>query len=252
MIHNYARFAAVTLPLLLAGRLCGAAVPLQNATATLSQSGGWNVGTAIDGVVNADVGWAVFDFAAGQARAATAVFETVTDVGFAEGSLFTFQLSQINHNPQHTIGRFRLSVTTDNRDNFADGLANGGSVNANWIVLKPFSVVATGGTEFEILNDDSILAAGSNPDTSVYSITATTSLEHITGIRLEVLQDPSLPLTGPGRYPSNGNFVLSEFEMDIVPVPEPSIALLLLPCAFFGFLIWKRRKERAVDLRSSV
>ena len=40
-----------------------------------------------------------------------------------------------------------------------------------------------------------------------------TSLSPITGIRLEVLEDPSLPFNGPGRQPTNGNFVLTELML---------------------------------------
>ena len=235
--------SALWITLLFAARACGATVVLQNATATLSQAGGWNVGTVIDGVINAEVGWAVYNFSLNQAQAETAVFETSADVGFAGGSLFTFRLSQVNHNPQHTIGRFRLSVTTDSRDNFADGLANGGDVSATWTVLAPSTALATGGIQLDALSDGSILASGANPNNSVYTVTAGTTMEHITGIRLEVMEDASLPFNGPGRYPSNGNFVLSEFELDVVPVPEPS-AVLLLSCAGLALVTWRMLNRR--------
>src|SRR5262249_43454802 len=39
-----------------------------------------------------------------------------------------------------------------------------------------------------------------------------TDLEHITAMRIEVLDDPSLPGKGPGRA-ANGNFVLSEVAL---------------------------------------
>jgi hypothetical protein len=35
----------------------------------------------------------------------------------------------------------------------------------------------------------------------------------VTGIRLEVLEDPSLPLDGPGYHSTNGNFLLTELEV---------------------------------------
>jgi hypothetical protein len=41
-----------------------------------------------------------------------AVFETKAPFGFAQGSVLTFTLEQVSQHPQHTIGRFRLSVTT--------------------------------------------------------------------------------------------------------------------------------------------
>ena len=56
------------------------------------------------------------------------------------------------------------------------------------------------------------IASGANPSPDSYTVTAKTTLKEITGIRLEVLPDPSLPGQGPGRAP-NGNFVLSEFKV---------------------------------------
>jgi hypothetical protein len=61
--------------------------------------------------------------------------------------------------------------------------------------------------------DGSILASGKNVGPEAYTITLTTKEKGITAIRLEVLPDPSLPNQGPGRSPSNGNFVLTEFTV---------------------------------------
>lgn len=223
------------------GKLRAADVQLQHPTATLSQRDGWNVGTAIDGVKDASAGWAVYNFSLGQARSETAVFETTMDVGYSGGSLLTFQLFHINHNLQHTLGRFRLSVTTDDRDTFADSLANGGDVTADWHILTPFETLATDNAILTAQYDGSVLASGPNPNHSIYTITAATSLEHITGIRLEVIEDPSLPFNGPGRFVGNGNFVLSEFQVAISPVPEPSV-LVLLVCGGIALLAWKARR----------
>src|SRR5439155_1328407 len=113
-----------------------AAVPLQNATATFSQTccGTFVVGNATDGSFSGTNGWAIFDGA--NALSQTAVFETVNDEGFVGGSIFTFTLYNL-YTPSgvHTLGSFRLSYTTDDRSTFADGLANGGAVAANWILL---------------------------------------------------------------------------------------------------------------------
>jgi len=84
---------------------------------------------------------------------------------------------------------------------------------------------------YSILGDSSILFG--NPgsvDQGSYQISYDTSLVGITGVRLEVLEDPSLPTNGPGLA-SNGNFVLTELSLDHQPepVPEPSgLALALL------------------------
>lgn len=81
-----------------------------------------------------------------------------------------------------------------------------------WHVLEPASFTSAGGAVLKKLMDNSILASGKNPSPETYTITANTPLQGITGIRLEVLSDPSLPKKGPGRAP-NGNLVLNEFKV---------------------------------------
>lgn len=81
-----------------------------------------------------------------------------------------------------------------------------------WQVLTPQSVKSKAGAELKVLKDGSVLASGKNPDKDLYTFTATTQVEGITAIRLEVLPDNSLGGKGPGRTP-HGNFVLSELEL---------------------------------------
>jgi hypothetical protein len=204
-----------------------ATVALQNATATYSQTfnGDFTVGRAINGTFAENLGWSVYDPVNASASSQTAVFETTANIGLVGGSLLTFNLYQTHgiDFAKHTIGRFRLSVTTDDRSLFADGLATGGDVTANWIVLDPNTFVSANGATLSKLGDLSILASGADPDFDTYTVTATTTLTGITGIRLEVLEDPSLPFNGPGRQPENGNFELSEFTVDITAVPEPTV-----------------------------
>lgn len=188
-------------------------VSLQNASATFSQDIEFSVGAAIDGVLD-ETGWAIYPGINSQA----AVFETTSDKGFVGGSILTFVFSQLLGN-FHNIGSFKLSTTSDARSTFADGLASGGDVSANWTPLIPTSFFATSGaTSFQKI-DGSTLISGANSFTDTYTITAATSLSAITGFRLDVLPDSTLPAGGPGRA-SNGNFVLSEFQVTISPVPE--------------------------------
>ncbi len=71
--------------------------------------------------------------------------------------------------------------------------------------------VKTGST-LTVQKDGSILVSGKLEAFDLQTITADLKLEGaITGIRLEVLADPSLPAKGPGRA-ANGNFVLNEFK----------------------------------------
>lgn len=81
-----------------------------------------------------------------------------------------------------------------------------------WHVLEPLAFTSAGGAILKKLPDNSLLATGKNPSPETYTITANTPLRGITGIRLEVLSDPSLPAKGPGRAP-NGNLVLNEFKV---------------------------------------
>ena len=118
------------------------------------------------------------------------------DAGFAGGSTFTFTLTQSF--PGHTLGRFRISVTTDDRASFADGLVSGGDVTANWTVLDPTTAVSANGATLNELGDYSILASGASPVADTYTVTADTALTGITGFRAEAISDPSLPFGGPG------------------------------------------------------
>jgi Tol biopolymer transport system component/predicted Ser/Thr protein kinase len=229
----------------LAAPSAAAPITLQNATATFSQTafGGNPVGQAIDGNFAPENGWAVLSGSTTSAQ--TAVFESASDVGFAGGTSFEFTFSQfLTSTPGTLLGRFRLSITTDERSLFADGLSTGGDVTANWVVLMPTGASATNGATLTILGDGSILSGGTRPANSVYTVNASTALTGITGFRLEMLEDPSLPTNGPGRA-NNGNFALTEFQVDAsqAAIPEPSSALLLIAPLAGGWLLrrWRQR-----------
>ena len=190
---------------------------LQNATATASFLPYYPPSEAIDGITTGDQGWAIES----GGSPATIVFETQTNIGFAEGSFLTFKLYQgtsLPGWPNYQLGRFRLSATTDDRSTFADGLENNGDVTANWTVLEPLSYSAANGATLTKQPDNSLLASGgANPTVdTIYTIAAFTALTNITGFRLEALTDPSLPSNGPGRR-GNGSFVLQEFQVSIAP-----------------------------------
>jgi len=83
---------------------------------------------------------------------------------------------------------------------------------AEWQVLEPVEMRSAGGATFMRQNDGSILLGGTRPDKDVYTLKAQTGMAGITGVRLEVLTDASLPGNGPGRA-ANGNFVLNDFKV---------------------------------------
>lgn len=86
----------------------------------------------------------------------------------------------------------------------------------HWTVLDPVTYYGSVGAKFIRMDDHSLLAAGSSPPFTEYTITAKTDLTNITGFELEAIADPNLPANGPGRA-TNGNFVLTEFTVRQAP-----------------------------------
>lgn len=212
----------------------GASVTLRNGTATFSQ-GPFVPGEANDGATIDDRGWAIAEpiITGDRTHAQILVFETAANLTTVADTDVTFTLSQqfaSDTNPYHVIGKFRLSATTDDRSTFADGLANAGDVTADWTVLAPLTAVSLNGATIAISGDNSMLVSATLPATDVYTITSKTNLQGITGFRLEVLDDATLPFDGPGRHPDNGNFVLTEFAVNAMPVaavPEPATWVMM-------------------------
>ena len=88
-------------------------------------------------------------------------------------------------------------------------------------MLHPTRYASEGGATLKPLEDQSILASGKNPSADTYVVEAKTDRTGITGVRLEVLSDPSLPQGGPGRDP-DGNFFLSALEIEAASADQPS------------------------------
>lgn len=198
------------------------AVVLQNATATFSQpffttTGPWLVSEMINGNTTGLDGWAIFDPNAPVATRTSpqiAAFETVADL--TAPAIRVNMLQAYVESNGHMVGRFRWSVTQDDRSEFCDGLQSGGDVTANWTVLTPGSIVLPTGTGSTVLADKSILISGANGNGS-YVVTFDLPFGNVTGLRLEVLEDPSLPFSGPGRHSANGNLVVTELYVTALP-----------------------------------
>ena len=88
-----------------------------------------------------------------------------------------------------------------------------------WVTHKPSQTTGGKGTTFNLLPDGSTLVGGNSPVNEIYQITLQTKQTQTTAIRLECLTHPSLPFGGAGRA-FNSNFVLSEFEVEIVPTAK--------------------------------
>ena len=109
-------------------------------------------------------------------------------------------------------------------------------------MLALTNIVSANGATLTLLGDGSVLASGAIPSTDIYTFTANTSLTGVTGFRLEVLIDPSLPFNGPGLG-INGNFVLT--EISVVAIPEPS-TLELFATGLFGVGVVALRRRRSL------
>lgn len=93
-------------------------------------------------------------------------------------------------------------------------------LQAQWQALDPSELKSTGGATLRKLDDGSVLAEGPNSAKDTYEIAADTDAVGITAIKLEALVDDSLVGRGPGRG-DNGNFVLSEIEVEAVAKENP-------------------------------
>jgi|GEM_PF-107515 len=91
--------------------------------------------------------------------------------------------------------------------------------NRQWIVLdgQPRSAA---GAEFTRQPDGSWLVSGASAATDTYTLTLSTDLQGISGLRLEALPDPTLPAGGAGRAP-NGNFILTGVEVAAAAADHP-------------------------------
>ena len=88
---------------------------------------------------------------------------------------------------------------------------------SNWIVVKPeVDDISTGGQKYVLQSDGSLLAQGYAPTKHKVKLTVKTDTAKIASFRLELLNDPNLPLGGPGRS-IKGTGALSEFELEATP-----------------------------------
>ncbi len=87
-----------------------------------------------------------------------------------------------------------------------------------WTIVKP-ALDTSGGQKHYVLTDGSILAQGYAPTKHTTEFTVETTLTKLTGLRLELLNDPNLPHRGPGRAP-DGLCALTEFRATVTPLGD--------------------------------
>jgi mono/diheme cytochrome c family protein len=94
-----------------------------------------------------------------------------------------------------------------------------------WTVVRPdVDEESTGGQKYLPLPDGSFLAQGYAPTKHTVRMKTKTDVQNITAIRLELLNDPNLPLSGPGRS-IHGTGALTEFKMQVAPADNPGKAV---------------------------
>ena len=118
-----------------------------------------------------------------------------------------------------------------------------------WRLLHLTNAFSSGGSSYTNLPDGSLLGTGVNPIYDTITVDADTDLTGITAVLLEVLPDPSLPKSGPGRWGSSGNFILDEFSFSAVPKsgPRPAETNLVFTKATADWAQRYYRAEHAID-----
>ena len=81
-----------------------------------------------------------------------------------------------------------------------------------WRRLEPTVFTSRDNSQMRKLDDNSILVGPKHPQHDVYRVQASSELELVTAVRLDVLTHESLPKKGPGLA-GNGNFVMTGFEL---------------------------------------
>jgi hypothetical protein len=85
----------------------------------------------------------------------------------------------------------------------------------SWQIVRP-ELDASGGQKHYLLADGSVLAQGYAPTRHTTDFTVRVGPGTITAVRLELLNDPNLPLGGPGRS-ILGTCALTEFRVEAAP-----------------------------------
>ena len=85
---------------------------------------------------------------------------------------------------------------------------------SDWKPIQPSVMSSLSGTTLAAMPDGTILASGKNPQRETFVIEGETSLNKLTGIRLEALPHEQLPRGGPGRD-IYGNAIVSEIKVEV-------------------------------------
>ena len=146
--------------------------------------------------------------------------ESVAKVGISKSELDAFEKDNAEHlakleQHRHQYQKARASLAgklpewekqTQARLRSLDG------ASSTPFAVAPIQSTSERGAAFSQQPDGSTLVTGDVPATDSYSISVALPAGIVSGFKLEVLPDPSLPSAGPGRS-NNGNFVLTKFNV---------------------------------------
>lgn len=92
-----------------------------------------------------------------------------------------------------------------------------------WADAEVVEATSKGGATLTPRKDGSVLATGANPQQDVFEIRLRTGADQLRLLRLEAMEDESLPTAGPGRA-HNGNAVLTGVEVEARSLADPGQA----------------------------
>lgn len=223
-------------------------------------------GFAVLGAIDAarETGWAVGAPVAKADEVRSAIFWLAEPLVIAASTPLIVNLDQ-QFGQQHLIGKFRLSLITENTPADIPAARQSYLVKrflaweddvmtrvVPWTPLKVVDARSKNHVTFERKDDLSLLVKGDNPNTDTYEISYRTDAQNITALRLEALPDPSLPGGGPGRgiimSPNEGDFLLSEIAASAAPWDAPDQAVAVpLQDATQDFAADGREAAKALD-----
>jgi mono/diheme cytochrome c family protein len=107
------------------------------------------------------------------------------------------------------------------RDRMAEWEKRAAADQPDWQVLRPeVDEESTGGEKELPMDDGSYLSQGYAPTKHTLTMSVKTDVSPITAFRLELLNDPNLPMGGPGRS-IKGTAALTEFRVEAAPADAP-------------------------------
>lgn len=93
--------------------------------------------------------------------------------------------------------------------------------NIEWTTPGQAEFSSLNGADGEFLNDGSFRVTGKSPERDTYTLQFELSPRRVTHVQLEALPDDKVGKGGPGRT-DHGNFVVSEFELEVQEAGAPA------------------------------